>query len=624
MSGATSRTSAPTSRRTACRCGPSGSRPTSSSASPTTATSPTATSASSSGPRSSPGTSWARRAWSAAPPATSTARWSACRSRSRAWKARRFAIACNGHALPLQPTGTRGERVAGVRFRAWQPPACLHPTIGVHSPLRFDLVDRWSRPLAGRLHLPRHAPGRPQLRDAAGQRARGRGPPPVALRGGRPYAGADDGGRAGRSTPSSRTRWICGGSARPWTCAAACGIRCGRGDTVAPRRGCWPKPCPTRPTSTADLDRCWPATAQPRPPSTRCWRRTAASGRIGAASSTASPRMGPEGRAAAAESTRRLLRESGIAFNVYADPDDRAHAWRLDLVPVLLPDDEWERLAAGILQRARLIDAVLADLHGDAEAAAGRQPAGVAAPGQPGLRAHQRRPRGTASAASSTPMPATWRARRRASGWSWATRPTPRSATAMCWPAGWRSATAWPQLFRDCHTRRLAGYFLALQESFQGLCRRDDGRIVLLSPGPASPSYFSHAYLARYLGYTVVESGDLTVRDNQVYLKTLDGLQRVYLVVAKQPGHLMDPLHLPGTRARRHPGPGAGCAQRQRRHGQPAGQRRDPEPRPGTVRRAGCSSGCSARRRCWRTCRRAGWARPAGAPRRWTSPSAGR
>ena len=61
---------------------------------------------------------------------------------------------------------------------------------------------------------------------------------------------------------------------------------------------------------------------------------------------------------------RRLLRESGIAFNVYADPDDRAHAWRLDLVPVVLPEGEWDRLAAGILQRARLIDAVLSDLYG--------------------------------------------------------------------------------------------------------------------------------------------------------------------------------------------------------------------------------------------------------------------
>src|SRR3954469_5874316 len=74
--------------------------------------------------------------------------------------------------------------------------------------------------------------------------------------------------------------------------------------------------------------------------------------------------LGPEGRAAAGESTRQLLRESGIAFNVYADPDDRQHAWRLDLVPVFLLEQEWDVLAAGILQRARLIDAVLADLHG--------------------------------------------------------------------------------------------------------------------------------------------------------------------------------------------------------------------------------------------------------------------
>ncbi len=56
----------------------------------------------------------------------------------------RFAVTCNGRALPLQPTGQKGERVAGVRFRAWQPPRCLHPHIGVHAPLTFDLVDTWS------------------------------------------------------------------------------------------------------------------------------------------------------------------------------------------------------------------------------------------------------------------------------------------------------------------------------------------------------------------------------------------------------------------------------------------------------------------------------------------------
>ena len=57
----------------------------------------------------------------------------------------RYAITCNGRRVPLHPTGTNGEAVAGVRYRAWQPPNCLQPTIGVHAPLVFDLWDRWNR-----------------------------------------------------------------------------------------------------------------------------------------------------------------------------------------------------------------------------------------------------------------------------------------------------------------------------------------------------------------------------------------------------------------------------------------------------------------------------------------------
>jgi uncharacterized protein (DUF2126 family)/transglutaminase-like putative cysteine protease len=73
----------------------------------------------------------------------------------------RHAVVCNGVALPLHPTGTVGEAVCGVRFRAWQPPSCLHPTIGVHAPLVFSLVDRWSgRAVSGCTYHVTHPGGR--------------------------------------------------------------------------------------------------------------------------------------------------------------------------------------------------------------------------------------------------------------------------------------------------------------------------------------------------------------------------------------------------------------------------------------------------------------------------------
>src|SRR4029450_656256 len=100
--------------------------------------------------------------------------------------------------------------------------------------------------------------------------------------------------------------------------------------------------------------------------------------------------------------------------------------------------------------------------------------------------------------------------------------------------------------FHEARVRRLAPFFKTLQETLLASAtrHRENPRVVLLSPGPQSSAYFEDAYLARYLGYTLVEGGDLTVRGGKAFLKTLGGLLPVDVILRRTRDHDCDPLEL--------------------------------------------------------------------------------
>jgi uncharacterized circularly permuted ATP-grasp superfamily protein/uncharacterized alpha-E superfamily protein len=255
--------------------------------------------------------------------------------------------------------------------------------------------------------------------------------------------------------------------------------------------------------------------------------------------------LGTDERRQREQATARLLRDSGIAFNVHADPDDPAQAGQLDTLPLVMASADWRHLAAGLIQRARLLEAVLADLYSSATLLQeDLLPPALVFGSEDFLRPWVRR---EGHRRPSLLLYAADVARTADGRWLvLADRTETPSGTGEAVADRVALSHGFAELFRDCPVQRLAGFFQAQRDDLFGTLDRGDGRAVLLVKGPSDPAYFSHAYIARYLGYTLVEGADLTVRDDQVFLKTLDGLQRVDLVVRRVPGADCDPLELDG------------------------------------------------------------------------------
>lgn len=245
---------------------------------------------------------------------------------------------------------------------------------------------------------------------------------------------------------------------------------------------------------------------------------------------------------------RRLLFQNGVTYHAYADPQGVERPWPLDPIPLLLPQSEWQMIAEGLRQRARLLDRALVDLYGEQTLLHdGVLPAGLVL-GDPGfLRACHGV---TLPTGSRLTLIATDLVRDRDGIWRvLASRTQAPTGTGYTLENRVVMSQTLAESFRGCNVERLSPFFEQLRQTLISLAPRNSGpdgcpRLVLLTPGPLNEAYFEHAFLARHLGLTLVEGADLTVRDQAVYLKTLGGLERIDAILRRVDDDFCDPLEL--------------------------------------------------------------------------------
>jgi uncharacterized circularly permuted ATP-grasp superfamily protein/uncharacterized alpha-E superfamily protein len=241
----------------------------------------------------------------------------------------------------------------------------------------------------------------------------------------------------------------------------------------------------------------------------------------------------------------REIHENGITYNVYADPKGVDRPWEVDPLPLLISADEWRTIEAGVVQRAELLNRVLADVYGEQSLLkSGTVPAsvifghggylhpalGIRPPG--GVHLFQ-------YAADLARSPdGHW--------WVVGDRTQAPSGAGYALENRLVVSRVFPSLFRDLQVQHLASFFAAMRDALLRWAPKGDGPplIGLLTPGPYNETYFEHALLARYLGFALVEGTDLTVRDGKVWIKTVEGLKRVHALLRRQDDDYCDPLEL--------------------------------------------------------------------------------
>ncbi len=253
--------------------------------------------------------------------------------------------------------------------------------------------------------------------------------------------------------------------------------------------------------------------------------------------------IGPEELGRRWGRAERRIRENGITYNIYSDPLGANRPWQIDILPLLIPAEEWRVIQAGIVQRAQLLSLLLEDLYGPQELIANeRFPAALLYANPAFLRPLVGVP---VPAHSYLHMLAVDLARSPDGQW-WVLADRTQAPSGSGYALENRTIVSdvLPDLFRTSNVLRLAPFFRAQREALTTLSPSSHPRIVLLTPGPLNETYFEHSYIARYLGFTLVVGADLTVRDRCVFLKTVEGLEKVDVILRRVDDSFCDPLEL--------------------------------------------------------------------------------
>jgi uncharacterized circularly permuted ATP-grasp superfamily protein/uncharacterized alpha-E superfamily protein len=239
----------------------------------------------------------------------------------------------------------------------------------------------------------------------------------------------------------------------------------------------------------------------------------------------------------------RYLRDAGVFYRAYGPKGSGERSWPISHVPVLIDGKEWEKVSAGLIQRADLLEKIVADIYGENTLVQ----EGILPPALVANNPEFLRPLVGVKPANGHYLHfCSFEIGRGPDGnwWVLADRTQAPSGAGFALENRVATTRAFSDIYGETHVHRLASFFGAFRNALQAHKKSPDDRIAVLTPGPANETYFEHAYIARYLGFMLLEGEDLTVVNDKVMVRTVAGLKPVGVLWRRLDAAYADPLEL--------------------------------------------------------------------------------